>query len=162
MRHPTEGSAAQALVCRVATRLCALPIDHVIETMRPLPIAPLADVPPYVSGVAIVRGAPMPVIDAALLFGGARGVAAPARFVTIRAGARAYALAVDEVIGLRALAADDAPPPILGPSAHDVLASLGALDAELLLVVRATRMVPEAAWAQVDAAVSSSRRGAPS
>jgi hypothetical protein len=33
-RAPERGAS---LMCRVATRLCALPVDAVIEIMRPLP-----------------------------------------------------------------------------------------------------------------------------
>lgn len=35
-RAPERGAS---LVCRVATRICALPVEVVIETMRPLPPA---------------------------------------------------------------------------------------------------------------------------
>ena len=54
------------LVFRVLTFHCALPLEHVSETMRPLPVEPIAGVISPVAGVAIIRGGPVPVVDVAL------------------------------------------------------------------------------------------------
>src|ERR1039458_3558579 len=89
------------LLCRVHGRRCALPLEHVVETMRPLPIGPLAGAPPGVSGLAVIRGAPVPVVDLSRLFSSDVGYieVAPTRFVTVRVGQRVVALAVDRVEG---------------------------------------------------------------
>jgi purine-binding chemotaxis protein CheW len=75
------------LLTRVGSRTCAVPVELVSETMRPLPIAPLAAMPPFVLGLSVVRGTPVPVIDAPRLLG-ATGSVKPGRFVSIRVGAR--------------------------------------------------------------------------
>ena len=110
--------------------------------MRPLPLEPLAGVPPEVLGAAIIRGVPTPVVDVRRLLGGAADP--PARFVTIRAGATTVALAVDHVVGVVAVepAALHALPPLLSGAAAGAVAAIGRLDAELLLVLEAARLVP--------------------
>jgi hypothetical protein len=95
-------SRSVALVCRVETGLCAIPVEHVREIMRPLPIAPLAEMPRFVRGVAVVRGVPIPVIDAATLLG-AISFRHPGRFVALRSNARSAAPAVESVLGVRDL-----------------------------------------------------------
>jgi len=143
--------AALSLICRVTTRLCALPLDRVVETMRPLPVEPVAGAPDFVRGLAIVRGGPIPVVDAARLLGGDFD-GQPTRFVTVRAGDRRIALAVDAVLGVRALpAASRGPfPPMLGAMASDVVSAIGMLDARLLLVLETTRLLPESVWSEIE------------
>src|SRR5688572_15607941 len=71
MTKDEEAGANRAmwLICRVSTRVCALPLDAVVETMRPLVVEPVAGAPGFVSGLSIVRGEPIPVVDAARLLG---------------------------------------------------------------------------------------------
>ncbi|MCB9736806.1 MAG: chemotaxis protein CheW [Deltaproteobacteria bacterium] len=135
-------------------RRCALPVGHVVETLRPLPVSPLEGLPAYVSGVSVVRGAPTPVVDLGALLGGPP--APPTRWVIVRATAtRALALAVDAVVGL-VPAADLGPaaalPPLLASAAAEVVAEVTRRDDALLFVLEAARLVPEGAWAAVDAA----------
>ncbi len=90
------------LVVRAGTFACALPIDEVIETMRPLPVRPVAGMSPVVRGLSIIRGAPVPVVDLiSLMTGDEPGEVS--RYVTLRARGRILALAVPEVIGVRRL-----------------------------------------------------------
>jgi purine-binding chemotaxis protein CheW len=140
------------LLCRVRSALAAVGLEHVVETMRPLPVEPLAGAPSFVTGLSIVRGAPTPVVDAGALLGFAAG-AQPTRFVTLRAGARIVALAVDEVLDVRELAPESlgALPPLLGDASSDVVSAIGTLDTELLVVLRATRAVPESVWRSLEA-----------
>jgi purine-binding chemotaxis protein CheW len=130
--------------------LCAVPLTHVRETMRPLPIEPLAGVEPPVSGVAIIRGVPVPVLDMCRLLAGAQ--AQPERFVTLRLGERSVALAVDGVVGIRtmSLEASQELPPLLREADGDAISRIGTLDAELLVVLQHTRLVPEATWAALE------------
>src|SRR5665213_2546917 len=92
------------LLCRVGPRLCALPVENVVEILRLLPVEPLARSPAFVLGLCILRGSPVPVVDARLLFG--EHGDPPERLVAIRVGSRLIALAVDSVIGLRSIEAD--------------------------------------------------------
>jgi purine-binding chemotaxis protein CheW len=131
------------LICRVQTRLCALPLDHVIETLRPLPVEPVAGAPPFVLGLTVIRGVPLPVVDVARLLG-ADG-AKTERFVTAMAGNRRVVLAVDHVLGVRTVAPQSlhALPSLLHTADVDVISAIGLLDAELLLVLRSARLLPE-------------------
>jgi purine-binding chemotaxis protein CheW len=132
-----------SLICRVRKRLCALPLEHVIETLRPLPIEPVAGAPSVVLGLAVIRGIPLPVVDAGRLFG--EEGSQPERFVTLVVGARRIALAVDSVLGVRTVMQDSlhALPPLLREADDDVITAIGLLDAELLLVLRTARLLPE-------------------
>jgi purine-binding chemotaxis protein CheW len=143
MVSSAESELRPSLLFRIAGQLCALPLEHVIETMRPLPVEPVAGAPPAVRGLSIVRGRPVPVIDAARLFDRPSGLST--RFVTLRAGERVAALAVDEVLGVRRLAPASLEqlPALLGTAAADALSAIGTLDAELLLILDGGRMIPE-------------------
>ena len=139
-----------SLICRVRTRLCALPLERVGETMRPLPIEPISGSPHFVAGLAIIRGNLVPVVDAAKLIGAEES--RPARFVTVKAGDHQVALAVDGVLGVRRILSGSLHdlPPLLRDSSSEVVAAIGTLDAELLLVLHTTRLVPEAFWSGLD------------
>ena len=128
----------QALVTRVGDRWCALPIEHVEETMRPLPIEAMAAMPAFVLGVAIIRGHATPVVDAATLVG--TTAQSRSRFVTLRVDGRRVALLVDAVLDVRPLPPGELPPLVAGA---DMIASLGSLDRELLVVLDAARIVAE-------------------
>ncbi len=139
------------LVTHVGGLLCALPIGHVVETMRPLPIEPIAAVGaelPFVAGVSVVRGAPIPVVDVARLLDQRAG--AQTRFVIVRtSGSDArIALWVDAVIDVRSferVAIADLPPLLQGAN-RDVVSAIGTLDRALLVVLNAGRVVPPEAW----------------
>jgi purine-binding chemotaxis protein CheW len=147
-----DGGTGLALVCRVRGRLCALPLEHVAETMRALPVEALAGAPRCVLGLATIRGVPVPVVDAAGLLGDEAGPGG--RWVALKLGARHVALAVDEVPGVRALPAGSrfALPPLLGDMRAEVVAAIGLLDAELLLVLQGARLLSAHDWAALDLA----------
>ena len=149
-----------SVVCRVGARLCALPLEQVVETMRPLATSPVAGAPAFVSGVAIIRGAPVPVIDAAALLGGGGARAEAGRLVTVRVGPRHVALAVDAVLGVRDLSGASLAglPSLLSDARAGGVASLGALDDGLLVFLDGARLVPESVWAAVDAAAEAGAR----
>ena len=139
------------LVTRVGAVICALPIEDVVETLRPLPIEPLgrAGDPALavIDGVAMVRGAPVPVIDARKLLGvAAAGVAA--RFVVLRSAAHRIALAVDAVLDVRRIdrGALARLPPLLEAADRASVTAIGSRDEGLLVVLDAARLLPEAGW----------------
>jgi len=137
--------------CRARGRLCALPLTHVAETMRPLPIEPFGGAPAFVKGVSIVRGEPLPIVDLGALLG-LEGEAAPSRLLTLRVGERHLALAVEAVLGIREVDTSvlEDVPPLLGDGVSDMVATLSALEGELLLVLRAGRLLPESMWAELE------------
>jgi len=145
--------AGTCLVFKVESVACALPIGAVIETMRPLPLQRVETAPPIVAGLAMIRGTPTPVIDTARLLGTAAATET-GRFVTVAVGDRQVALAVTSVVGLRAVAGAElrALPPLLAGAEAGAVSAIGALDRELLLLLRAVRLVPEAVFAATPAA----------
>lgn len=137
----------QVLLFRAGSCGCAIPVSHIVETMRPLPIEPLAGLPPFVKGVSVIRGVATPVVDLGMLLSG-RDHAPVTRFITLKTEGRQVALGVESVAGVARL--DDlkfeALPPLLGNSEAGAVGSIGALDGRLLLVLRAGRVVPEEVW----------------
>ena len=141
-----NGEGQDFLVCRAAGRLCALPLAHVIETMRPLPLRRLSAAPQFVAGVSVIRGVPTPVLDTGTLLD--ESTSAPGRLVSVRTGERTVALAFDAVLGIRSILNDSLHrlPPLLDPAGSEVVAAIGALDEELLVVLEGSRLLPAAAW----------------
>jgi purine-binding chemotaxis protein CheW len=111
----------------------------------------IAGVPSFVRGLAVVRGVPIPVVDAGSLLSGV--AAHPTRFVTMKAGDRRIALAVDSVVGVVEIPRGtlEAVPPLFQDSGLDVISAIGTLDADLLLVLQGTRLIPEELWAVLEA-----------
>lgn len=140
--------AATLLVFRTGATLGALPVEHVVETMRPLALTPIASAPAYVAGAAVVRGEAVPVVDLARLLTGAP--APVQRWISLRSGARPAILAVGEVLGVRRAGARHAPA-LVGGVTTSVLDELGVLDRELLVVLAAARLVTDDAWKAFDA-----------
>src|SRR3954447_12598170 len=96
-----EGAGVAALVFRAGPLLCALSLDEVIETMRPLETRPLAGTPSFVRGISVLRGVPTPVLDVSRLLGGGPGEID--RFVAVRTERGAVALATGPILGIRAV-----------------------------------------------------------
>lgn len=143
----------RALVVRVRSWLCALPLAAVAETMRALDVRSVPGAPRFVRGLAVIRGAHVPVVDVAALLGvddGQRG----ARLVAVRAGARPLALEVDAVLGIERLdpAALEATPPLLAGALPACVDSLGTLDGQALALLETARLLPEAAWSSLGGA----------
>lgn len=144
----------QVLVVMVGTRACAFPLRHVAETMRPLLIEPIAGTPGFVCGVSVIRGLPTPVVDLKGLLENSDNSPSFGRFVTLKYDARRVVIGVDSVVGLRNL--DSAQfgelPPLLRDVTADLIDSFGTLDAQLLLVLHAARIVPDEVWSTLAAA----------
>jgi purine-binding chemotaxis protein CheW len=141
----TDAAAGRSswLLCRTGTLLCAIPLEHVVEILRVLPIEAVSQAPPYVRGLCIIRGVPVPVVDTGLLVGDQPTKSE--RLVTIRTGSRTVALAAETVLGIWAIGGESFQelPPLLRDAARDAIAAIGTLDAELLFFLRTTRIVPQ-------------------
>lgn len=138
-----RSAGVEVLLVRAGTRVCALRVTDVIETLRPLPVESVAGAPEFVRGASVLRGSTVPVVRLAALLGKDDGTSA-ARWVALRAGAQTVALEVDEVMGLRRLGAEElaATPPLLGSALREHADLLAVIDGELVAVVRAARMLP--------------------
>jgi purine-binding chemotaxis protein CheW len=147
-RDPTGA----ALLCRVGLRVYGIELEHVVETMRALAIEPLPGTPPFVLGLALVRGRPIPVVDVARLLGGPTSTPG-ARFVAIRSGDRGAALAVDSIVGVANLPREtlDSLPPLVGDVTSQAIEAIGTVDQEMLFVLKSTHVVPPSVWALIDA-----------
>lgn len=117
-----------------------MPAAAVIEVMRAQPIRAVSRPREGVLGVATIRGAILPVVGAAALFGAP--VETPARFITLRLGDRAVALAVDEVIGVEPIRDAAQLPPLLAEASAGVIDGIGQLDSELVLLLRSGYLAP--------------------
>jgi purine-binding chemotaxis protein CheW len=135
------------LLCRVGSRMCGLPLEHISETMRPLPVEPIEGMPPFVDGLSIIRGVPVPVVDLGRLLGNQAEAGRRARFVLVRVHERYVALAVDFVIGIGSIP-DSATtlPSLLGEANAEFVAAVGSLDARLLLILESGLILPASAW----------------
>jgi purine-binding chemotaxis protein CheW len=142
-----EDAAAMSLVFRAGSVLCAVRLDEVIETMRPLAVRPLAGTPAFVRGVTIMRGVPTPVIDVARLVGSKQ--AKVSRFLAVRTERGPIALATGPIFGIRATAADGLAQhsALFGGAASRLVAGVGMIDAEPLLLLQSMRVVPDEVWA---------------
>lgn len=150
------------LLARVRAAWCALPLEHVREICRPLPIIPLSGLPAPVLGTTLLRGRLVPVVDAVRLLSeqgegadGVSGVPEPRqRFVSLRIDGRSVVLLFDEVMGVRDL--DDTGrqplPPLLTAHRFGAVESLARLDRSLVLVLSAFRVLPESdrVWRRID------------
>ena len=157
MQHVLSGGALETspvFVVMVGARACAFPLHHVAETMRPLPIKPVAGTPSFVCGVSLIRGTPTPVVDLKALLENCENSPSYGRFVSLKLDDRRVAIGVDSVVGLRHL--DSAQlgelPPLLRDVSVDLIESFGTRDAQLLLVLRAARIVPDEVWTTLAAA----------
>jgi purine-binding chemotaxis protein CheW len=116
-----------------------------------LPVEPLGQMASFVTGLALIRGRATPVVDARKLLGSPSERAAE-RYVTLGtsepAASRIAALAVDAVLGVREVARETLSqlPSLLREQQSEAVSALGTLDLELLLVLEAARLLPEATW----------------
>ncbi|HTJ80351.1 MAG TPA: chemotaxis protein CheW [Polyangiaceae bacterium] len=139
-----ESAGEAVLMVRADSFHCAFPIGGITETCRPLPVQSVDGMPPFVCGVAVIRGVTTPVLNLAqLLAGGARR--AGRRFVTGKVRERPVAFEVDEVLGVRRLTAAhlEAASPLVGGPMAGALAKTGVLDGELLAWLDAGRLVSD-------------------
>jgi purine-binding chemotaxis protein CheW len=142
-----------SLVFRAGPLLCALPLDEVVETMRPLPTRPLAGTPPFVLGISVLRGVPTPVLDMARLLAGE-----PAeidRYVAVRTERGPVALAIGQILGIRDTEAGPAEghPTLVRGVARRFVAGVGTIGVEPLLLLQSMRAVPDEVWEAAAAVV---------
>ena len=145
--------SSSLLVCQVQGHMCALPIEHVCEIMRPLHIEHIPGAPDYILGMSVIRGEATPVLNMASLFD--QTASRIERFIAIKVTGRPLALAVGQVHGVSVFAMADlfALPPLVQNLGADLIESIGVRDAALLLVLNGARLLPEEAWPQLEGAV---------
>ncbi len=151
-----SGSGVDLLVCSAGDKTFAVPLTAVRETMRPLGASAVPGMPPFVLGVARIRGTTVPVIDSGVLTGGEPVQAG--RWITVEAAeGRQVALAVGNVTGVRTLAPKDleALPPLLDGSGPQLFSAISTRDQQLLLVLQASHLTPDDVWDRMAEVTSS-------
>ncbi len=150
-RFPADRPSDPMLLFRAGNTLGAVPALGVAETLRPLAIERLPGMAACVLGISAIRGRATPVVDARILLS-ACATEPAARLVVLRVGERTVALAVDSVLGLQRFeqSSVQALPPLLGGADAGLVAEIGRLDADLLVVLDAGRLVPESVWSALD------------
>jgi purine-binding chemotaxis protein CheW len=143
VEDPNSGAV---LLVRVPGAICAFALDAVVEIMRPLPVRTLAGMPAFVRGLALVRGAPTPVIDLSTLFLGSELTGT--RFVILKTGGRTAAVIVNEVLGVVQIdrSTFQEMPPVLQSARSELVEEIGTLDSQLLVTLRTARLVPDTVW----------------
>lgn len=108
-------------------------------------IMQLRDAEGIAIGAAMIRGEPVPVVDAGALLGEPQ--ADRRRLVTIAVGEGSVAIAVDDVLGVSAISDDIANelPPLLHGAADGVIRAIGVRDGAFLLRLEAGRLIPDGA-----------------
>lgn len=141
-----EQARTRLLVVQADGQRAGIPLANVREIMRPLPIVAIGGAPGFVLGLAIIRGASLPVVGLGALLGLSEAPRTFGRFATLDVEGRSVALAVSTISGVAELEpqAFSELPPLLSHAASEVIETLGLHDAALLLVLRATRLVPSA------------------
>lgn len=142
----------EALFIRASGRAFAIPLSFVRETMRPLPVERLPELPAFVRGLARVRGRLVPVVVLSRLVGDEVERGGARRFVSLEVNGGAFVLEVDEVRGLGELDQDqlEGLPPLARGLDGSVVAAVRVRDAELLFVLEATRLLPEELASSLD------------
>lgn len=147
MTTPHVEPSLAVLAMRAGAHVVAVPIAHVVETMRPLAVEPLAGAPAFILGISIIRGQPTPVLDVAALLT-ERPAMPPrvsGRFVTLRLTGRQVALSVDSVLALRSLQSDalESLPPLWQGPQPSAVSALATLDRELAIILETSWLLPD-------------------
>ncbi len=142
------------LICHSGQRICGFPLRYVVETMRQLPVETLPDMPSFMAGVSIIRGATVPVVNLDRLLG--ETDARVTRFVSVKVASRTVAFAVAGVLGVEYLSMDGQNtdsdlPPLLGEIDSGIVTAIGIRDADLLSLLEVSRLIPESVWQNLDA-----------
>jgi len=140
-RDHAPAAAMPWLLFRTAGHVAALPISHVVETLRVLPVESVSGAPLYVIGLSIIRGTPTAIVDTALLFGSEP--TKHQRTVMVRKGERTIGLAAEEILGARTIGSEAQQ---RLPSLFGNIESVGAvaiIDEMLVFILESARIISD-------------------
>lgn len=136
------------LLVASGSTVCALPVDTVVETMRPLVLEPVQGAPAAVLGLSVIRGTPIPVVDLCRTLGKEPN-GPPGRYVVLKlAQERRAALAVDSVLGVEKLDVSklDQLPPLVASADSEMISAIGWRDHHFLQILQTGRIIPDGIW----------------
>lgn len=97
-----HASEQRFVLFRLGQQDFAVPLEHVLEISRPLPITPVPNTPDWLLGVANVRGDIISMVDLTTFFGlGSPEQSSRGRLIVARAADLVVGLIVAEVAGIR-------------------------------------------------------------
>ncbi len=139
-------SREDILLFRAGVSLCALPLEVVLETMRPLPLQAVGHNPHLKICLSVIRGRLCPVIDLARYF---EHSAVSTRWLLVSVSPdRNVALAVTSVEGVFQVPSETlVEKPLLfeGVSA-ELTQAIGRLDGELFSLLQTGSLLSESDW----------------
>jgi purine-binding chemotaxis protein CheW len=129
------------LIVQAGALRCALPLSEVREIMRPLPLKKVSGLASGVLGIAVIRGAALPVLSLGRLL--RQGEEVENRLVVMRTPGRDCALLVGSVHGISDVDASawEQMPKLL--ARVDFADQIQAEDAELMVSLSMARLLAE-------------------
>lgn len=133
------------LVCRAGGALCAFPLEHVVETMRPQPCRAVPGMRDHVLGLALIRGQPTPVVALGEIIDPGGRQMAPTRLVSLFCGGVRGAVAVDAVTGIEDIEVEALAslPEVVSSGSQPIVDRVASFGDDLLLLLASARLIPQ-------------------
>ncbi len=135
------------VVALIGSRVCAFRIGEVSLAMRTPVTTALPATPPFVLGVAVVRGSLTVILDGHRLLG--ENDEPGQRMLVLTSGGRNFGLTVDSISGVAEIEESDPEKelvPLMPHITSEWIERLVKVDASFAAVLAAGRIVPEAVW----------------
>lgn len=144
-----EEGRLQMVLFRVAETAMAVPVAQVEYVERVGTLTPVPGAPPFLRGVASLRGQVVPIVDLAERLGlGQRPLGSKTRVLVVRVEGQMVGMAVDEVLRVMYLSEEavQPPPPVVARVSARFLAGVAYLQGDVVLVLDLQRVLtPEEA-----------------
>ncbi len=144
-----EEGRLQLVLFQVAETAMAVPVAQVEYVERMGPLTPIPGAPPFLRGVASLRGQVVPVVDLAERLGlGHRPLGPKARVLVVRVEGQTVGMAVDDVLQVLYVSEDavQPPPPVVARVSARFLTGVAYLQGDVVLVLDLQRVLtPEEA-----------------
>lgn len=146
-----EEGRLQLVLFRVAETAMAVPVAQVEYVERLGALMPVPGAPPFLRGVASLRGQVVPIVDLAERLGlGHHPLGPRARVLVVREEGQVVGMAVDDVLRVLYVPEDTVhpPPPVVARVSARFLAGVAHLQGDVVLVLNLQRVLtPEEAEA---------------
>ena len=137
-----EPAAHRTLLFRAGERTFGCPIEAVREIVPQRRATRLPGAPAAVQGLVNLRGTIVTVVDLSRALGGERPSAPDGSIILVEHGARLAGLAVDEVLDVQTVAAEDVGGAASAP--EGAVRGMGRLGDTVVILLDVTRLVKQA------------------